>query len=161
MKLRDLLFGAAAGVAGTAALAALRTASQRWAPTTLPPMREDPGEFMVRKVERLLPDPVRKQMPRPVEKAAAQGLALGYGLTFGALYGALHPRRGPRVVHGTALGLGTWIIGYLGWLWLIGLMPPLWRQKALQAIAPAIEHVGYGLVTAGVHDLLKGERRAA
>ncbi len=116
---------------------------------------------MIRKVERLLPDAARKEMPRPVEKVAARGLALGYGLTFGELYAALHPRRGPRVIHGAALGLGTWMIGYLGWLWLVGLMPPLWRQKALQAIAPAIEHVGYGLVTAGVHDLLKREKRAA
>jgi hypothetical protein len=162
MKMRDGLKGAAAGLAGTVVLALFRAASQRWAPRTLPPIREDPGEFIVNRAERLLPQRARRQIPRPVEKAAAQGLALGYGITFGALYAVVHPRRGSRALRGATLGIGTWMVGYLGWLWLLGIMPPLWRQRALQAVAPAVQHVGYGLVTAGVHDLLQGhERRAA
>jgi len=43
--------GAAAGLVGTALLQGLMAASQKWAPESLPPIKQDPGEFMVEKAE--------------------------------------------------------------------------------------------------------------
>jgi hypothetical protein len=45
------LWGAAAGAAGTAVIRGLMMASQRFAPETLPPMKEDPGHYMAKKVK--------------------------------------------------------------------------------------------------------------
>jgi hypothetical protein len=41
-----LILGAAGGFVGTLAIQALLTASQKWAPNTVPPLRQDPGEFI-------------------------------------------------------------------------------------------------------------------
>jgi hypothetical protein len=44
----DRLFrGAAAGFAGTLALQVMRTASAKALPATMPPIPQDPGEFMI------------------------------------------------------------------------------------------------------------------
>jgi hypothetical protein len=64
----------------------LLSASQKWAPQSLPPIKQDPGEFMVEKAEQHLPETVREKIPERLEKAAAQSLAFGYDTTFGALY---------------------------------------------------------------------------
>ena len=105
-------------------LQALRSANQAWSPETLPPIREDPGEFMVDAAEDALPASARTaRIPGWAESAAAQGLAVGYGLTFGALYAAVRPRGGPTLTDGVALGLVTWAAGYLGWLPAAGLRP--------------------------------------
>ena len=37
----------------------------------------------------------------------------------------------------------------------LGLMPPVWRQQAPQAIAPAAEHIVYGMATVGAYDWLR------
>ena len=42
-----LILGAAGGFIGTLAIQALLTASQKWLPNTVPPLRQGPGEFMV------------------------------------------------------------------------------------------------------------------
>src|SRR5215207_5610908 len=84
--------GAAAGVAATFLLQGIRTSEQKLHPETMPPMREDPGEFMVEQAEELLPDETRTQVPATVETVAAKSLALGYGMTVGAIYGALRQR---------------------------------------------------------------------
>ena len=42
--LKQLALGAASGVAGTLAVQAFLTASQRWLPSTVPPLRQDPAE---------------------------------------------------------------------------------------------------------------------
>lgn len=45
--LSRLAFGAVAGFAGTLAIQAFMTANQKWFPSAAPPIRQDPGEFMV------------------------------------------------------------------------------------------------------------------
>src|SRR5919206_3007283 len=133
--------GAAAGAAATFLLQGVRTSEQKLLPETMPPMREDPGEFMVEQAEELLPQETREQVPTAVETVAAKSLALGYGMTAGALYGALRPHPGNLLVDGTALGLGTWAVGYLGWLPALGLMPPVERQETEQVAGPIVQHV--------------------
>ena len=83
---KRIILGAAGGFIGTLAIQALLTASQKWLPNTVPPLRQDPGEFMVKMGEEALPDSVRQHIPQVVETGAARMLAVGYGLTFGSLY---------------------------------------------------------------------------
>lgn len=156
---RDLLeqiaLGAAGGFAGTLALQALLGASQKWLPTAAPPLRQHPGEFMVEQAEQALPERVRARIPRIAETAAAQVLGVGYGLAFGALYALVRPRGGSPLLDGALLGATAWAAGYLGWLPALGLMRPVWQQDAPQALAPAAEHVVYGVVTVAAYNGLR------
>ena len=146
--------GAAAGVAATFLLQGVRTSEQKLLPETMPPLREDPGEFMVEQAEELLPEETREQVPTVVETVAAKSLAIGYGMTAGALYGALRPRPGNLLVDGTALGLGVWAVGYLGWLPALGLMPPVEQQETEQVAGPIVQHVIFGLATVAAYQWL-------
>ena len=145
--------GAAAGLVGTALIQGLMTASQKWAPQTLPPIRQDPGEFMVEKAEQHLPSSVRDKIPEEVETAAAKSLALGYGITFGAL--SVIPETKSLIVEGSALGLAAWAAGYLGWLPATGLMPPVTEQEPEQIAGPIFSHILFGIVTVGLYRCLQ------
>lgn len=152
--LRRTAVGAAGGLVGTFALQALMAASKRWLPAATPPIRRNPGEFMVEQAEEALPDPVRRQVPGSVEAAAAQSLGVGYGLTFGAIYAALRSGGGSAVADGAVLGLACWAVGYLGWLPALGLMPPVREQTAPQVLGPVVEHVAYGIAVVAVYNWL-------
>lgn len=147
--------GAAAGMAATMALQAIRTASQKALPDSAPPMKQDPGEFMVQKAEEVLPESAREKIPESAEKAAGQALGMGYGLTFGALYSALRPNGGDPLVDGPALGLGTWAVGYLGWLPGLGLMPPITEHEPQQIAVPLLQHILYGMATVAAYQGIK------
>lgn len=149
--------GAAAGLTGTMAMYPLRVLSQKHLPQTVPPMRQEPGEYMVERAESLLPERVRERVPDALETAAAQSTAMGYGATFGAIYGALNPREGSALVDGTVLGLAAWAAGYLGWLPALGLMPPVNDQEAGEVAGPIARHVIYGIATVAAY---RGLRRA-
>lgn len=153
--LKQLALGAASGVAGTLAVQALLTASQKWLPSTVSPIRQDPGEFMVEKAAETLPEPVRQHVPEGVETSLARLLALGYGMTFGVLYALCRPTGGAPLVDGLLLGSANWATGYLGWLPAAGLMPPVWRQSAPQAIMPMAAHVLYGVATVATYRWLR------
>ena len=146
--------GAAAGLAGTFLIQGLLAASQKWAPHTLPPIKQDPGDFMVERAEERLPEKLRGQIPEGLEKVAAKSLALGYGMTFGALYAISRPEVKSLLLEGSALGLATWAAGYLGWLPATGLMPPLAKQDPAQIAGPILSHVLFGIVTVGLYRLL-------
>ena len=144
--------GAAGGMAGTMALRELMTKTQQDVPSAVPPICEDPGEFLVDWAEEKFPDSARQYIP---DKAAASALAMGYGLAFGAAYGLLRPRGGNPIVEGLALGATCWAAGYLGWLPALGLMPPVTRQTPAQIAGPLMEHLVYGVATVAVFDLLR------
>ena len=144
----------AAGLAGTALIQGMQAASQRWMPQTMPPMKENPGDFMVEQAEEALPDRISEKISEPVEGALSQGLAFGYGMTFGALYGLAGRRDRSLLLDGTLLGLGSWAVGYLGWLPATGLMPPVWKQEAKQVIPGILSHVAFGVATVAVLDWL-------
>jgi hypothetical protein len=150
--------GVAAGVAATFLLQGIRTTEQKLLPETMPPIREDPGEFMVEQAEELLSEETREQLPTVIETVTAKSLALGYGMTAGAIYGVLRPRAGNLLVDGTVLGLGVWAVGYLGWLPALGLMPPLQQQETEQVAGPIVQHVIFGIATVAtyqwLHDLI-------
>jgi len=148
-----LLAGAAAGFAGTFVLQGLLAGSARWAPKTLPPIRQDPAEFMVEQAESALPPTRRAQVPPKGRAAAEKGLPLGYGATFGILYG-LAAGQGSPLLAGAVLGLATWAVGYLGWLPATGLMPAVTRQEPARVAGPIVTHLGYGIATAATYQWL-------
>jgi hypothetical protein len=152
------LVGTAGGLAGTLTLQQLMSATASRFPATTPPFRGNPGEFMVKRVERVLPDRVQRAIPKSVESVASQALALGYGLTFGALYGVARRKPGHLLIDGAALGLVTWAAGYLGWLPATGLLPPVTRQKAAQALTPIWQHIAFGIVAVSIVRLLSRQR---
>jgi len=147
--------GAAAGLAGTVLIQGLLAASQKWAPQSLPPIKQDPGEFMVEKAQRHLPERVREKIPEPLGKAAAKSLAFGYGTAFGALYGTSRPQPKNVLLEGSALGLVTWAAGYLGWLPATQLMPPVSEQEPEQIAGPIFSHILFGIVTVGILRFLR------
>jgi hypothetical protein len=142
-----LALGALAGLAGTLALQALRTADKKIMPGSSPPMKKDPGEFMVKKAEQMLPRSKRRHISRKFEAASAKCLSIAYGMTFGALYAGARPKTKRILLEGTILGLVTWATGYLGWLPRLGIMPPVWKHKAKQVALPVAEHALYGVAT--------------
>ena len=147
--------GAAAGLVGTALIQGLMAASQKWAPESLPPIKQDPGEFMVEKAEEQLPDTVREKIPQQLETAAAKSLAFGYGTTFGALYATSRQETKSLLLEGSALGLAAWGVGYLGWLPASGLMVPVTKQKPEQIMGPILSHILFGIVTVGLYRLFQ------
>jgi hypothetical protein len=150
--LNRTLMGAAAGLAGTFAIQALRTASQKYAPSTMPPMRGDAGEHVVKQIERALPQNLRNRIPKKAEAITGKSLAMGYGVFFGAIYALLHGRPRTIVGEGTALGLLCWAAGYLGWLPSMGITSPPWKHRPAAAIAPPIRHAIYGVATVAAYE---------
>lgn len=147
--------GATAGLAGTVVLQGLLAASQKWAPQTLPPIKQDPGEFMIEKAQTYLPEKLREKIPEELENMVAKSLAFGYGSTLGALYAASRPETRNLLLEGSALGLVAWGAGYLGWLPAARLMPPVTRQEPEQIAGPIVSHVLFGIVTVGLFRLLR------
>jgi hypothetical protein len=146
--------GAAAGVAGTLVIQGLLAATKKWLPEGMPPIRRDPGEFMVHQTERALPARIMQHIPETAETVASNALGLGYGATFGAVYGAMRGHRGSALLEGPLLGLASWAAGYLGWLPATGLMRPVWKQRPTQVTVPIVEHALYGLATATAYEYL-------
>ena len=157
----QLAFGAVAGLAGTMTIQTLLKAHQKLAPESLPPMNEDPGHFMIRKAEQLLPQKARERIHEKAESASAKLLGLGYGMTFGALYAALRPKTRRPLLEGALLGIATWAAGYLGWLPGAKLMPPVWKQNATQVALPLAEHALYGVATVESYRWLRARARQA
>ena len=149
--------GAVAGLAATMVLHPLRKATEEKLPQLRPPMREDPGKFMVEQAKRALPENARAKVPQPLEKAAIKSLHLGYGTTFGMLYALARRKQGNVVIDGALLGLVTWATGYLGWLPATKLTTPVTRQKPAQVITPILQHIVFGIAAVSV---LAGIRRA-
>lgn len=152
---KNLLFGTAAGLAGTALIQGMMKASEKLAPESLPPMKEDPGKFMVKKVEQALPDKAREKISKKAESIASTLLSFGYGTTAAILYHAI-PRRARRLfVDGAALGGLTWAAGYLGWLPATKLMPPVKEHEPKQIGGGIAAHVLFGIGAVSMFEFLR------
>ena len=144
-----LVVGGIAGTAATLVLQLLRSFTAAKLPKSKPPIRPEPGEFMVQAVERRLPRKLAERVPKAAEQAAAKSLALGYGATFGALYAVARPRPANLIAEGAALGILAWAAGYLGWLPALRLMPPVTKQRPQEVAAPVVQHLVFGLSVVG------------
>ncbi len=139
---RRLALGAVAGVAATFVMQGMMMASKKVLPESRPPMKKDPGEFMIEKVP----------LPKSLKPLGANALRLGYGMTSGVIYAALRPRRSMPLFDGTLLGVGVWAAGYLGWLPAADLMPPITEHEPLQIIVPIVQHAIFGVAVAAAYD---------
>jgi hypothetical protein len=150
--------GGVAGLAGTFLIMGMQAAGQKLAPQEMPPIRQHPGEFMVKKfeeiVENVVPE-IDQKIPEAVEKATAQLLGVGYGLTFALIYAAIRPKVRNVVLEGSALGLACWATGYLGWLPATKLMPAVTRQKPGQVFGAIASHLAYGVATTAAYRKLQ------
>lgn len=142
--------GAAAGLAGTLALQPLRSATSSRFPSTDPPIKQPPGQFMVDQAKAALPRWASRRVPESLAKGAAQSIALGYGVTFGAAYALARPKPGNVLLDGAVLGVATWAAGYLGWLPALKLMRPVTRQRPRQVVTPILQHLVFGIVAVAV-----------
>lgn len=140
--------GVLGGAVGTALLQRGMKASQRL-PERLrpPPVRKDPGEFMVSKLEELRGEP----LPRGLRDFLAQGMHWGYGLTGGLVLGLVTSRRHiptlpSALLAGATMGTAIWAVGYAGWLPAAKLTPPLHRQGAPHIVVSVLGHLAFGLV---------------
>ena len=140
--LQRIALGAVAGAAGTMLMQAMLMTSGKLLPQSKPPIKQDPGKFMLDNVP----------LPEPVRPLAEKSLHLGYGMTSGAIYGALRARRGSPVFDGALLGLGVWAAGYLGWLPATGLMPGVHKQEPQQIAVPIVQHAIFGVAVAAAYD---------
>jgi hypothetical protein len=139
--------GLAAGLAGTKVIERSMQAGDKVAPEAAPPMRGDPAEFVLNKVEARLPERIREKVSEK-EGAAKTTLHLAYGALAGAAYGLLRPGGGNPFRDGLLLGSGVWAVGYLGWLPRAGLLAPPTEQRPQQLLRPLAEHLIYGIATA-------------
>ncbi len=156
---KHMVAGAAAGAAGAALIRGMMAGSQKLAPETLPPMKQDPGEFMVEQAKKALPQRVQERIPAKAQKAVASSLGFGYGISFGLLYGLLAGKRrrsGTAAIlkEGSALGIATWAVGYLGWLPATKLMPPVWKQRPKQVVPEILSHILFGVGAVAVFKAL-------
>ena len=145
-----MALGALAGLGATFLMQAMLQASGKLLPDAQPPIKQDPGEFMIDQLTGLLPEGT--QVPPTVSSAAARSMHLGYGMTPGVLYGAIRSRGGSPIIDGTLLGVGIWAAGYLGWLPATGLMAPLSEQRPEQIALPVIEHAIFGIALAAAFE---------
>ena len=152
---KNIALGAAAAAAGTAIIQGMMAGTKRFAPQTLPPMKQDPGKYMVKKAEQLLPRRTRRKIPDVARKAAGIALAFGYGMTFGSLYAIIRPKDARVLRHGTVLGTTAWAAGHLGWLPATKLTPPVWKQKPRQVIPGILTHIIFGVATVALFQQAK------
>jgi len=145
--LESAALGVASGVAGTLALHVTHEASYKYAPQTLPPMREEPGHYMVRRATGLLPQRAQEKVTDQDRDRAATMLSFAYGAVWPALYLGLRGRRAGVLLDGAALGIAVWGIGYLGWLPQLQLSPPVREQTATQVFNNVAQHALYGVLT--------------
>lgn len=139
-----LALGGVAGAAGTMLMQAMMMTSGKFLPGSRPPIKQDPGKFMLDKV------PV--DVPEAVRPWAEKSLHLGYGMTSGAIYGALRARHGSPLFDGALLGIGVWAAGYLGWLPAADLMPPVHEHEPQQIAVPIVQHAIFGVAVAAAYD---------
>ncbi len=147
----SILTGAIAGLAGTAAMMGVREFDSRYAPKTMPHMREDPGQFLVKQTARALG--VERELPRFVNRTGAMLFHMAYGTAAGILYAAIRGRRrdSSTLVQGGLLGMIVYAAGYAGWLPLVHLTRPPWKQPFPGIAGEALRHLTYGVTTAAVH----------
>lgn len=154
---RRIGMGAAAGVAGTAAMTALMVPGIGRAL----PLRARPAVFVPRQVvgwaERRS---AGRSVLTPGQRSLAAGAAhLAYGASTGAIYGLLRARtrRIPAPVAGGLWGALVWAVGYEGWLPALGIRPATTDQRPSKRPIQIANHLLYGLCTALVYEVL--ERR--
>jgi hypothetical protein len=131
VRLRRAVRGGVAGVVATAPMSVLMVAAERLGMLPGPPPR------LI--VDRLAPDlDDRSAAAVTAVTHAAYGAAAGAAL-------ALLPVR-LTTARGVVLGLGLYVIGYEGWVPMLGVLPPAHRDDRRRVLTMAVAHLVYGAV---------------
>jgi hypothetical protein len=151
--------GAVAGLVGTGVMVAMRLFDQKYAPTTMPEAREDPGQFIVRRTESATGLP--GYLPKPAEVGGGVLLSTSYGILAGALYAKVrgHRRSTSALLDGGFIGMALYLLGYAGWLPLLRLTRPIWKQHFPEIAGEALRHVAFGITTAAVYGAINDRPR--
>lgn len=149
-QLRSVVGGLIGGGLGTTMMLQTVKASDRLPEAIRPPaVREDPGAYVVRRLEERRGRP----LPERAHQRAARGAHWIYGIGWSTLFSAIAPRLkltslGRAIAAGAAFGTSVWAIGYLGWLPRAGLVAPARRQGLGHHAGVLAAHVGYGILAA-------------
>ena len=75
---------------------------------------------------------------------------------FGLMYGLMRGRdkEGSSLGDGIVIGSAVYAIGYVGWLPLVGLGKPIWKQTLPEFGGELLRHVAYGVATAASYKLI-------
>ena len=145
--LQQIGLAAVAGVIGTAAVQAMRTANQELAPEAVGSLRRQPERLEQRQPQQ----PARETAARGVRVAASTLFSFGYGSAAVTLYSAV--REDPKVLRdGVWLGTGLWALDYLGVI--PGRRNSGGRTAGQQAMSLA-QHLLYGVATVGAYRRLR------
>jgi hypothetical protein len=146
----EVIGGAIGGTLGTAVMRQQVRVSRALPDRLKPPvLKEDPGEFLVRKFEEKRGHPLEQML----HGRAVNGLGWAYGTAWGMLLGALAPAIGLHtpvraIVAGAGLGTLVWAAGYVGWLPATGLAEPVHRHRPERIFTSLISHVFCGIIAA-------------
>ena len=139
----------AAGVAATAVGTAAMTAAQAVAGSD----SDAPGRVGRRLVEGVSGRRVRRRERGPLNHAMHWLYGTSWGVALGALT-AGEDEPPPVVPTGLALGLGVWAASLVE-LPLLGVAPPVWRQKPGQIATDVGFHLVYGFAAAAALAVLR------
>ena len=140
-----------AGLIGTVAMTIAMAAMHR----RLPPDQRGPlppRQITMAAAERA---GVHKLMDEESRFPTTMALHFGYGAAVGALYAPLANRiPGPVPFKGMLFGGLVWIVSYLGWLPLTGLLSSALRHPAERNELMIAAHLIWGAVIASVTDMM-------
>jgi hypothetical protein len=139
---KNLMRGAAGGLAGTAAHTAVMLAARSLGlGGKLPPQA-----ITDRMLGHLGMHPKHETR---VALAAAQHV--GFGMTTGALFGLAAPRsRARSILAGAGYGLAVWLASYEGWVPSIGALPRARHDRPDRQAMMIAAHVAFGAVLGAV-----------
>lgn len=143
-----ILTGAIAGFAGGVVMAMMMLKA---APKVMPE-RMRPAEFVPKKAIEWSEEQAGRPdaLSEANEMKAGMAAHLGYSAFLGATYGLARPlaERLPAPVAGMLYGVGTWVVGFEGFMPALGVMERTTEKPPVKWPAPIVAHMIYGATTA-------------
>lgn len=158
-RIHNLLRGAAAGFVATVPMTVVLQLVHRGLPQQQRLRPIQPREIIERTTKLA---GLHDDLSAVSRKGITYLAHFGYGTAAGSLYGALSALLpGPPVVRGIGFALGVWAAGYLGWLPLTGLYPPVTREPAGRNVLNLAAHITWGASLGAVSEQIsEGQPRS-
>jgi uncharacterized membrane protein YagU involved in acid resistance len=146
---RTVVGGAISGLVGTTAMSVVMFGAQKAGLVgKMPPARITEAAMRVLGLRR----------SSPGKELLATAAHFGYGIAGGVLFALL--ARGPKApspLAGALFGTSVWAASYMGWIPLLGIMPPPRRDRPGRPTAMVIAHIVYGALTGQVAGKIAGK----
>ena len=142
--------GLLGGALGTAAVEKANGLTQKLPePLHMPTMADDPGQFVVTRVEEVRGGPLAPGVHARAAKAAFWLYGVGWAVGLASLARTLRMNRARNaVLAGASLGAVTWAAGYLGWLPATSITRPVTREHPTKTALSLAAHIVYGIAAA-------------